>query len=1087
MAPPTQTPPVDGSIYPLPGFVDFRAEHTPSNPWVVFPSPNDPTKTSSLSFRQLAEATHRIAHALRPARVGSEYETVAILVNCDSVMYIATISGMLRAGQVPYPMSPKNSPEAVCHMLKTTHCHRIVTQPSISALVSAVRSILEKQDWVVEVVELPALHDAFPSLSTDPTGQYRDVSPYPPPQIPRQLKDVAFYIHSSGSTGMPKSIPFTEQIVLQWADSALIRESCKHQLLWGNMALPTFHSIGIMAQVLLPLVSGLWIALFTPQAPAPPTLPNPVNMIEVAKLAGCTVIGAVPIFIEMWARSQETVKYLATLKAITWAGGPMSEANGSMLVKAGVNLTVVYGTTEIGLVSKFMDMSFDPNPPPGSRLPEDWSWLQIDENTDHRWVDQGDGTYELQILATDSRAVSVENLPDVRGFATRDVFKPHPTKPGLWQIVGRADDVMVLRTGEKLVPLPQEDRLNSVPIVSSAIMFGRGQDQPGILIELIPAHAIDPEDEAAVIALRNELWPHVEEANKRAPAYARIFKEMILFASPAKPFVRAPKGTAIRPVVIKDYEKEISDLYAKIDESVGVSGVVPPNAWTPHDVEVWLADQAASINKGHAPSTTIDLSEQGFDSLSATFLRNRIIAVLRCSEDRNVKAAASSIPQGFVFQYPTLIQLSKAIVGLVDPEFKDTAQLPLTEEIEAMIRKYSSSLPTFKTYQPPSPGSAVVLLTGSTGALGSHLLASLLGNKNVAEVITLNRGGDVTVRQRKVFEERGLDVKSLLSEKWTSLIGDIKQESMGLPDSLLAGIRTRVTYIIHNAWKVDFNLSLSSFEIHVASTRVLINFSASCDNPVRFLLTSSVSSVYAWDVTQGAIPEKVLDDPNVGVMSGYGSSKYAAEHVLALSARAGLSATAARIGQICGSTTSGDWSTTEWVPILVKTSLALGFVPDLSGNVSWIPMDTTAQTIVDALLSACESIPEVFNVVHPNPVSWRDVFAALNDVVGNRMKVISLSEWVKKVEILSSSTSTYDVHVYLAIKLLRFFKALVHSESAHADKAGGRAVVEAAGLPTLQTTRAEELSLSLRLAPAIGMRDVEGWVNYWRRVGFIDV
>lgn len=72
--------------------------------------------------------------------------------------------------------------------------------------------------------------------------------------------------------------------------------------------------------------------------------------------------------------------------------------------------------------------------------------------------------------------------------------------------VGRADDVIILRSGLKVVPLPQEDSLNSVPIISGAIMFGRGQNQPGVIIELAHEHTIDVKNEEAVIKLRNMLW-----------------------------------------------------------------------------------------------------------------------------------------------------------------------------------------------------------------------------------------------------------------------------------------------------------------------------------------------------------------------------------------------------------------------------------------------------------------------------------------------------------------------------------------------------------------------------------------------------
>lgn len=38
------------------------------------------------------------------------------------------------------------------------------------------------------------------------------------------------------------------------------------------------------------------------------------------------------------------------------------------------------------------------------------------------------------------------------------------------------------------------------------IMFGREHDQPGVLIELEPTHAIDPSIEVDVVNARNMLW-----------------------------------------------------------------------------------------------------------------------------------------------------------------------------------------------------------------------------------------------------------------------------------------------------------------------------------------------------------------------------------------------------------------------------------------------------------------------------------------------------------------------------------------------------------------------------------------------------
>lgn len=99
-------PPLDGSVHVLPGFVDFHAEHNPERPWVLFPSPGD-TGVISISYQEYADATHRIAHALRPLLpptgkpdAATDRQVVAVLINCDTILYSALLAGMVRAGFV---------------------------------------------------------------------------------------------------------------------------------------------------------------------------------------------------------------------------------------------------------------------------------------------------------------------------------------------------------------------------------------------------------------------------------------------------------------------------------------------------------------------------------------------------------------------------------------------------------------------------------------------------------------------------------------------------------------------------------------------------------------------------------------------------------------------------------------------------------------------------------------------------------------------------------------------------------------------------------------------------------------------------
>jgi hypothetical protein len=59
--------------------------------------------------------------------------------------------------------------------------------------------------------------------------------------------------------------------------------------------------------------------------------------------------------------------------------------------------------------------------------------MEIGDNVTLRWIPNGDGLFEMQLLASDTQGVAVENLPDVRGYATQDLWERHPQKEKLWR------------------------------------------------------------------------------------------------------------------------------------------------------------------------------------------------------------------------------------------------------------------------------------------------------------------------------------------------------------------------------------------------------------------------------------------------------------------------------------------------------------------------------------------------------------------------------------------------------------------------------------------------------------------------------
>ncbi|KAF8834980.1 acetyl-CoA synthetase-like protein, partial [Paxillus ammoniavirescens] len=810
-----EVPPLDCSLL-FSELINFHMQKNPTLPIFLYADEQAPNGTTEISFLEFGRAAHRMAHALRPARQGDEGQVVMLIAHTDAMLHHAAVAGMSIGGLVPFLVSPRNSAAAVADMMKKTNCSRIVTlDHAHHGLIDGIREELPDRELIID--ELPPLTYAFPKLGNESESDPFD--PYPAAPSRPDLDRPAIYIHSSGSTGFPKPIAHSYKVQIHAMKQPSVRDLRAITRRLGVMALPPFHFYGLSVQLYVPFASLVTAVLYPPRSAtdplAPPVIPTSDNVLDTIRRTECTLLATVPTFLEQWSRSKDAVEELKKLNLVIYAGGPLPVKIGDALCAAGVAIGSMYGGTEFG-GPVFM-------PDKKDIADGDWLWMRFADNV--RWIPQGDDTYECQVLTTEDNQMAVENLPDVKGYATLDVFVKHPTKD-LWKIVGRIDDVIILASGEKTVPAPMEDIIGSSPLLNGVIMFGRERSQVGILIEPQPEYIVDTTDDKAIAEFRNKIWPVIEEANLTAPAFSRIFKEMILIADKSKPILRTPKGTLQKKATVKAYETEIDALYNAVEATFqSPDGLAGPSAWTAKVLEEWLMGHAAVIVPGRSINPGTDIFGQGFDSLSVTYLRNQLLNAVRGSHDANIRNAVSRIPLNIIFENPTIKDLAARIASLVSEggqsQILDTKEQHIAA-MNAMIEKYSIGL------NGPANGvgvsgtidgatritRAVVLLTGSTGGLGSFVLSQMLENSSVERVYALNRPSSSTPiaqRQRSAFLDRGLPVDLLSSSKLIYVEAEASEDNCGLPPTLYDEIRNSVTTIIHNAWRLDFNLSLASF------------------------------------------------------------------------------------------------------------------------------------------------------------------------------------------------------------------------------------------------------------------------------------
>ncbi|KAG5653516.1 hypothetical protein H0H81_012589 [Sphagnurus paluster] len=119
--------------------------------------------------------------------------------------------------------------------------------------------------------------------------------------------------------------------------------------------------------------------------------------------------------------------------------------------------------------------------------------------------------------------------------------------------------------------------------------------------------------------------------------------------------------------------------------------------------------------------------------------------------------------------------------------------------MEHLIKQYSRSVPYTPGPHRTRPPTSSVLLTGSTGNVGSDFLALLLSDPNVTRIYALNRhspDGPAPMRVAAQFRTKGLDVSALNSKKLVFIEGDTAKHELGLESNLYSEVSNKMAILI---------------------------------------------------------------------------------------------------------------------------------------------------------------------------------------------------------------------------------------------------------------------------------------------------
>ena len=364
-----------------------------------------------------------------------------------------------------------------------------------------------------------------------------------------------------------------------------------------------------------------------------------------------------------------------------------------------------------------------------------------------------------------------------------------------------------------------------------------------------------------------------------------------------------------------------------------------------------------------------------------------------------------------LFEYPTIKELSDHLTESTIKQNDDK-----TSRIYPRI--YKDDINDIKKSDAKFPKG--ILLTGSTGFLGAHILNELLSKPEVEKVYCIIREKPDKTSEQRICEK--LDFyfdgkwKDQIGKRLIILKGDLSRENFGLNPSSYKELMVKADTIINCASLVKhFGVYDLFYNANVLSVKHLVDFAKTALCSINHISTTSVSGNYLIQNTIQA--DFTENDFYIGQNyedNVYIHSKFEAENILFKAQQEGVNVNIFRIGNIMPRVSDGKFQVNKYDNAYYKRMfgfVTLGILPEnlKTLQLEFTPVDECSKAIV----SLCTYKNKVFHLQNDNLVSISDFIKALNKI-DKTIQFVSQSEFNKSIkndsdnEILESFITDLD-------------------------------------------------------------------------------
>ncbi|KAI9686662.1 MAG: hypothetical protein M1820_010602 [Bogoriella megaspora] len=523
--------------------IDAYAKDHPTRKYASIPRNNDDLRQGfqDINYKQLANAIDQTAWWLsQHVSPSSSSSKTWAYVGPKDLRYPIMAVAALKCGKPLLLCSPFATAAAQHHLLRSTECSVYLYAASLGPLVKSIVS----NEPNVQAVGIPDVEHWLWSEDSQ-------LFPYTKSWAEGQ-SDPWLIIHTSGTTGLPKPIVYTNWMMTSF-DAAELMPDAGEETMNDHfrdkrfyVSLPNLHVKFTGMTAALQWTVFLNTVLIT-GPPGAVTSDQIIDILEQGQADGALLT---PAQIDDICQTARGLEALRRLEYLYFVGAPLPRSIAKKLLGY-CKVQPGMGTTEAG--AYFVEIRND----------DDWEYYRFRPSMGADMRQKTDKLYEL-VFRRQPELERWQQLfkiyPELDEYATKDLWSAHPTTANLWRYEGRSDDFVNLLHGEGLHVTEVEAIIRDHSLVRSAIVGGERRPFPFLILDL-KDQAIDSERRTG--AILDEIWPQIEKANEKCFDNVKLRRNLVIITDAKRPLPRNIKDTVIRQQAIALYLPEIERLYSE--------------------------------------------------------------------------------------------------------------------------------------------------------------------------------------------------------------------------------------------------------------------------------------------------------------------------------------------------------------------------------------------------------------------------------------------------------------------------------------------------------------------------------------------